>query len=266
MPLFNLFVPYSVRTQLLQSLSAYDAAKLDIVFPGFLDPREKNLFLNPLRDLVWDVNEVRALEAYGMRLLLLGNDVMALQERLHYPRSYIKKHGHSRKLRIYLTGYCPVLAKTTQIRDRMVGFSVNSTPSAYSMFEDTVQIRNIKSRITYEGLSPDTNFTMSFGASIESSAHRSFWLQVPETLDATVDLRIYVPSFKDREWGKVYFPSREALRLSRCVLRRAWLLSCFTDVLRMCFNIRIISVAYLSSSGLHPVLYGRLWLESQIYM
>jgi hypothetical protein len=78
MPLLSLFVPYPVRKQLLQSLSAYDVAKLDVAFRGILSRQERKLYLNPLRDLVKDINKVQALKAYRMRLLILGNNVLAL--------------------------------------------------------------------------------------------------------------------------------------------------------------------------------------------
>jgi hypothetical protein len=265
MPLFDLLVPFPVRTQLLSNLSAYDVAKLNLVFRGFLDSSEKESYLNPLRDLIWNIHEFKALQAHGMRLLLVGNDVLALQQRLEQPGRYIQKYGHSRKLRIYLTGHCPVLVKSTQIRDRMIEFSIDSTPSKYSIFEDTLQIRKMKARILYESLRPDTNFIMSFGASTPMNERSGFWLQVPDIPDVTVDLRIFVPSFEDREWGKVQFPCREALRLSQCVLRRAFLLSFLADIICICLRIRVVGVAYLSSSGLQPVgPYGRLWLERQM--
>jgi hypothetical protein len=87
MPLLSLFFPYPVRKQLLESLSAYDVAKLDVVFQRILSRRERKLYLNPLRDLVEDIAKVQALEAYGMRLLVLRNDVlanMAIDERSEY--------------------------------------------------------------------------------------------------------------------------------------------------------------------------------------
>jgi hypothetical protein len=254
MAFFDLLVPIPIRKQLLQNLSAYDVAKLNIVFRGFLDPSEKVSYLNPLRDLIRDINEMHALEAHGMRLLLFGNDVQALQQRLDNPERYFQKYGHRRKLQIYLTGHCPVLAKTIQIQDRTVRFSINGTPNEFSICKDTLQINKMKTRILYEGLSPDTNFIMSFGASTLSSERRGFWLLVPDIPDGTVEqLRIYVPSLMDREWGQVRFPCREALRLSRCIVRRARLSSFLTDILCMCLNIRTIGVAYLSSSGLQPI-------------
>lgn len=65
MSLFDLFVPYPVRKQMLQSLSAYDIAKVGMVLGRFLDSGERELYLNPIRDLIWDLAEVRALEACG---------------------------------------------------------------------------------------------------------------------------------------------------------------------------------------------------------
>jgi hypothetical protein len=262
MALFDLLVPAPIRKQLLQNLSAYDVAKLNLAFRGFLDPSEKVSYLNPLRDLIWDINEMHALETHGMRLLLLGNDVLALQQRLDNPEQYLRRHGHRRKLQIYLTGHCPVLAKNTQIQDRIIRFSINSTPNEYSIFKDTMQMSTMKARILYQSLGPDKNFIMSFGASTLFSGSCGFWLPVS---DGTVDLRIYVPSFTDREWGKVQFPCREAVRLSKCVLRRARLSSFLADTLCMCLNIRTIGVAYLSSSGLQPIEpHGRQWLQRQM--
>lgn len=63
------------------------------------------LYLSPVRDLIWDMTELLALETYCMRLLLMGNDISALQDRVQHLRRYIRKHGHSRKLQIYLVGH-----------------------------------------------------------------------------------------------------------------------------------------------------------------
>jgi hypothetical protein len=131
MSLFSLFVSYPVRERLLQALSAYDIAKLDVVFGGFLRPRERRLYLNPIRDLIENTAEVRALEAYGLKLLLFGNDVLALRQRLLRPRDYIRKHGHSRKLQIYLVALCPVFTKTAEIRDRLLSFSLSGRRDIY---------------------------------------------------------------------------------------------------------------------------------------
>ena len=265
MPLCDLFVPYPVRRPILNSLSAYDVAKLEIVLGMFLDPGEREDYLNPIRDLVWDIDEVKALEAYGLRLLLMGNDVLALQQRLQHPQHYIRKYGHSRNLQIYLVGHCPVMTRTTEIRDRLINASFFGAPSAYSVFEDTIQIRKMKAKVIYNGLNAGTIFMLSFGASTQTTKSKGVWRHAIDVPDLTVDLRLYVPSFDDRQWGEIQFPHREALRLSKCVLRKAWLLSCLADILCMCLDMHTLSVACLTSSGVHTVgPYGRLWLQKQI--
>jgi hypothetical protein len=266
MSLCDLFVPYPVRRQILQSLSAYDVAKVDMVL-GILNPQseEREYYLNPIRDLVWDVDEVQALEAYGLRLLLVGNDVLALRQRLRHPQHYIRKHGHGRKLQLYLVGHCPVMTRTTGTRDRLITTPLFGAPSAYSVFEDTIQIRQMKAKVTYDGLSANTVFMMSFGASTEASKRQGFWRHVPNVPDLTVDLRVYVPSFDDRQWGELQFPYRETLHLSQCVLRKAWVLSYLADILRMCLGIHALSVAYLTSAGIQALgTYRRLWLQKQL--
>jgi hypothetical protein len=77
--LFDLVVPYLVRQRILQNLFAYDVTKVDMVLGTFLDPGERKYYLNPIRDLVCNVDEVQAFETYGLRSLLIGNDTSALQ-------------------------------------------------------------------------------------------------------------------------------------------------------------------------------------------
>jgi hypothetical protein len=265
MSLFDLFVPYPVRKQMLQSLSAYDIAKVGMVLGRFLDSGERELYLNPIRDLIWDLAEVRALEACGVRLILIGNDILALQQRLQHPQHYIRKYSHSRKLHIYLFGHCPVMTRTNETQDRLINTSLFGAPSAHSIFEDTMQIKRMRAKVTFNDLSADTIFMMSFGASTQANERQGFWRRVPNVPDLTVDLRLYVPSFDDRQWEEIRFLCREILRLSECVLRKAWLLFCLADVLCLCLNIHALSVACLTRSGVQAVgPYGRLWLEKQI--
>jgi hypothetical protein len=265
MSLSGLFVPYPVRHQILRNLSAYDVAKVDMVLGNFLDSEERKSYLNPIRDLVWDVDEVRALEAHGLRLLLIGNDTSALQRRLQHPHQYIRKYGHSRKLQIYLVGSCQVVARTTEVQNRLINASFFGALSEYSVLEDTIQIRRLKYDVTLDGLRADPTFMLSFGASTQATKSQGFWRHVPIVPDLTVDLRLYVPSFDDRQLGEIKFPYLESLRLSGCVLRKTWFLSYLTDVLRMCLDIHTLSLACLTSSGVHAVgPYGRYWLQNQI--
>jgi hypothetical protein len=256
---------YPVRKRLLQALSAYDIAKLDIVFGGFFRRRERRLYLNPIRDLIENTAEVQALEAYGMKLLLFGNDVLALRQRLQGPRDYIRKHGHSRRLQVYLVGLCPVFTKTSGIRDRLLSFSLSGARDADGASEDTTQMRLLKAEAVYGNLSPRTEFIMSLEVPYRPSKQRGFWLHVQAVPDPTVDLRLYVPSFLDRQRREVLFPHREACPLSMCILRTAWLLSCLADVLCMCFRLHILSVANMTSQGLYIVEpHGRIWSQKRI--
>jgi hypothetical protein len=103
------------------------------------------------------------------------------------------------------------------------------------------------------------------GGPHQPSEHHGFWLRVQTVPDSTVDLKLYIPSFLDRQRGKIHFPYHEACNLSKGVLRKAWLLSYFADLLFMCVSIQALSVADLTSQGLHNIEpHGRLWLQKQI--
>lgn len=87
-----------MRKQRLRDLSAYDVAKLAVVFPESLYTQEMEVYMNPLRDFFDNMNEVQALEDYGMKLVLLGNDILTLRHLLDFSEEYISTHGDSRKL------------------------------------------------------------------------------------------------------------------------------------------------------------------------
>jgi hypothetical protein len=121
-------------------------------------------------------------------------------------------------------------------------------------------MRLLKAEAVYGNLGPRTEFIMSLGAPYRPSKQRGFWLHIQAVPDPTVDLRLYVPSFLDRQRREVHFPYREACHLSMCILRKAWLLSCLADVLCMCLRLHVLSVANLTSRGLYIVgPHGRLW-------
>ena len=126
---------------------------------------------DPIHDLIWDLAEVRALEAYGMRLLLIGNDVLALQQRLQH---HNRKYGQNRKSHIYLVGHCPVMTRTNEIRDRLINTSLFGAPSAHSIFVGTMEIRWMKAKVTLNDLSAETIFIMSFGASTQANERQGF--------------------------------------------------------------------------------------------
>lgn len=106
---------------------------------------------------------------------------------------------------------------------------------------------------------------MSLGARNQPDGERGFWLRVRAVPDFKIDLRLHVPSFQDRQQGEIYFAYREAWHLSKCVMRKAWLLSYLAGVLRMCLSIHVSSVANLTSHGLYSIgHHGRLWSRKQL--
>jgi hypothetical protein len=48
-----------------------------------------------------------------------------------------------------------------------------------------------------------------------------FWHKVPNIPDATIKLRVYVPSYNNRVREEVTFSRREVLQLHRCVSRNS---------------------------------------------
>lgn len=58
---------------ILDALSAFDVAKSDIVCGHVLEDPEKSKYLNPIRDLIYEVEELSFLTEHGLELLMLGN-------------------------------------------------------------------------------------------------------------------------------------------------------------------------------------------------
>jgi hypothetical protein len=175
---------------------------------------------------------------YRIRLLLLGNDLSALQQRLHNPKQYNQTYSYNRRICLYLVGYMPVISRTTGIRDRLLNFTFLRTRHEDSIFIDTNQIRGMQYGIEHNRLSPDTKFIMSFGASACTKSHHGSWLEVP-TPDPTVRLKAYVQ-----------FPSQELLQLSRCSLRRCWFLSIVKDLATMLRQAKSFDQGHLTWSGI----------------
>ncbi|OAG04891.1 uncharacterized protein CC84DRAFT_1055351, partial [Paraphaeosphaeria sporulosa] len=206
---------YETREALLRHLSAYDVAKLDIAFHHILSDTEKRTYLNPIRDLLWDIAETEVLLQEGMKLLLLGKDRLALKGRLYDTEGYLKSYGH-RKLKVYLLGIFPLQEKTTTSLDRMIRFSINGEASQSRILQDENDLRRIEERLFVYGWSLQRTFLMAFGAptDLSSSDSKGFWYKVPNIPDRTVELRVYVPSFHDRIFERVELPVSEIPRLS----------------------------------------------------
>jgi len=90
-------------------------AKLDVSLGHILDARERKTYLNPARDLIWDLSRAIPLFEEGLKLVLLGNDVPILKQRLQHTKDYLRRSKNSRKLQIYLIGAFPILKRTSSI-------------------------------------------------------------------------------------------------------------------------------------------------------
>ena len=216
--LLGILIPYEIRKSLLQYLSAYDVAKLDECLGHVLDPRERAFYLDPMRDLFWDVAEIQTLLRAGMEFVLLGNDTSALEQRLHDTKSYLRRYS-KQKLYIYIIGFFSFRGQDSHTLERLMGFSIDEAPNNVRMLIDIYHLKRM--RASYD-LNSIRKFMISFGAPIMSSrrGNTGFWYKIPNTPDATVELRVYVPSYDDRVREQAVISRREMLRLHGCVSTR----------------------------------------------
>ncbi|PSN58743.1 hypothetical protein BS50DRAFT_442640, partial [Corynespora cassiicola Philippines] len=206
--LLEVLTPYETRKTIFDHLSAYDTAKLDMALGGVLDDAERKRYLNPVRDLIYDVPAMDSLLQDGMKLMLFGADVAFLQQRLHNTKDYLKHYGHKRKLQVYLLGSFPIHSSTSPILDKVIEFSINGEPSKSRVFTDKTQLKRMKQRLWMHDWGVDKTFLMAFGApaSLFKGETKGFWYKVPGVPDGQTDLRVYVPCYQDRIWGRVRVP------------------------------------------------------------
>ena len=76
-----------------------------------------------------------------MRLILLGPDVHALEQRLLDTKRYTETSSSQRRLRIYLVGTLPIRGKSASTLDGMIGFSVDGAPTGARILNDRWQLR-----------------------------------------------------------------------------------------------------------------------------
>ena len=105
--LLHLLTPYEIRRGILQHLSAWDIAKLDLVLGHMLDRQEREIYLKPARDLFHDLQEMQFLIAAGMKIVLLGNDVPFLHQRLEDPIRYLKHAAQRNDCKSTFSAYFP---------------------------------------------------------------------------------------------------------------------------------------------------------------
>lgn len=214
--LLHLLTPYEIRRGILQHLSAWDIAKLDLVLGHMLDRQEREIYLKPARDLFHDLQEMQFLIAAGMKIVLLGNDVPFLHQRLEDPIRYMKHTSPKKRLRIYLLSVFPILLKNEQLLDRMLGFCMSQYPDPARLRHDKAVFQDIQKQNADQRM-----FMMSFGVAIQGGRmeNRGFWHPTLEARDAFVDLRVYVPCLRDRLLGEAIVQPSELPRISGHVTR-----------------------------------------------
>ncbi|KAF1964750.1 hypothetical protein BU23DRAFT_425538, partial [Bimuria novae-zelandiae CBS 107.79] len=201
---------YDARKRILQHLSAWEIAKLNVCLGHVLDDRELTAYIRPFRDLFFDEKEMEYLVAEGMKLVLLGNDVPLLRKRLQDPVSYLKRGRTEKTLQIYLLGVFPVQLRNKHMLHRMLAFGIHERPDLARFDYDKVAFKAIQKRGPKEKL-----FMISFGVPFTGGRieDRGFWHRV-EAPDVFVDLKVYVPCFRDRALGEVMVQPSELSRLS----------------------------------------------------
>jgi hypothetical protein len=117
----------------------------------------------------------------------------------------------------------------------MIKFTITGASSKCRTFRDKMQLRKIKSQITTYSLRTDAAFIMSFGISTQiGTDNHACWHRIDNIPDRTVDLRVYIPSLRNRLREEVRLPWRISMRLSRAVLRRGWYITALVGFLHAC--------------------------------
>ncbi|OWY49400.1 hypothetical protein AALT_g11068 [Alternaria alternata] len=201
------------RRAILDNISAFEVAKLVHLKLCILNPKEKARYLKPLRDLVWDVPAVEKLSQDGMRLTLLGDGAYALEQRLHETDRYLDTHGNG-KLAIYLLGTFPISAPTATALDPLINFSTTGHSSPMRSYGDKYQLRRICALTNTDA---ERVFVMSFSAPMQASTSpvKGSWYKIDDVPDYTLDLWVYVPSFRDRLREEVRLTPQDLLRIAR---------------------------------------------------
>ncbi|KAF2007868.1 hypothetical protein P154DRAFT_10817 [Amniculicola lignicola CBS 123094] len=251
--LMDVLIPYDTRKEVLSWLSAFDIAKLDLVLEYILDQTERQVYLNPVRDIIWNKSLMNALVLEGMKLILCGNDVPLLHQRLHDTKSYLQAHGHKRRLQIYLVGLCPFPEDMALANDRILSFSVGKDRCDDRIWNDRRELERMLQVFSVYSLSSSAGFLMSFGTPIQKLIRpsASTWYPEPDLPDRMIDLKIYVPSYSARLHGEVSLPRSVIPGLFGFAYRKTCLLRLFTMYTRIVTNkVQLPHISYLTPTGL----------------
>ncbi|KAF2843971.1 hypothetical protein T440DRAFT_365515, partial [Plenodomus tracheiphilus IPT5] len=199
------------RRTILDHVSTFEVAKLIHLKLCVLTPKERERYLKPLRDLVWNVPAIERLSREGMKLTLLGDSAYALEQQLHATERYLNSHGNSR-LAICLLGTFPTSAPTATTLDPLVNFSTTGHSSHVRSYGDEYQLGRMRALTDAD---VERVFVMSFSAPMRVTASpvKGSWYKVDDVPDHTVDLWVYVPSFRDRLCEEVRLTPLDMLRI-----------------------------------------------------
>ncbi|KAF2844136.1 hypothetical protein T440DRAFT_527187 [Plenodomus tracheiphilus IPT5] len=251
--IFDLFVPYETRSRILGCLSAYDVAKLDLSLGGLLhNQRDRRRYLNPVRDLLWDLVTMKGLIRDGMKLVVFGKDVCTWKDRVNDERYLTRNRNARKKVRLFLVGTFPIMGKSEETLRKMIGFTINGISDELRMFGDRYQLKRIAEDLAVAD-DRDKPFLMAFGAPLDpySETRSGSWFKVTDVPESTVDLRIYVPTFTDRLWEEVRLPVHQiprcfGLQLVRSIfagkthVRKAYLLETGVQLIENSVDRRIL--------------------------
>jgi hypothetical protein len=147
-----------------------------------------------------------------MKLTLRRDSACALEQRLHATERYLNTHGNDR-LAIYLVGMFPTSAPTATTLDPLVKFSTTGHFSPVRSYGDKYQLARFRALTDTDA---ERIFVMSFSAPMQASANpiKRSWYKVDDVPDPTVDLWVYVSSFRDRLREEVRMTPLDMLRIA----------------------------------------------------
>lgn len=164
-----------------------------------MDEKERRAYINPVRDLFNHPAELDSLLEAELKIVLLGNDVAYLKERLKDPTRYLLRAKSLKRLQIYILGLFPVRLRDQAVLDRILKFCVWDKPDPDRITYDKAAFKAIQAQ-RLNGM-----FMMSFGKIIDGGRieDRGLWSLSRQAPDQSIDLRVYTPCFKDRAFGQV---------------------------------------------------------------
>ncbi|KAF2843975.1 hypothetical protein T440DRAFT_364391, partial [Plenodomus tracheiphilus IPT5] len=200
---------YETRRAVFTNLTAYETAKLDVSLSTdsrgpFLGQWEREIFLNPVRDILSSTLETKWLCSEGLQLVLIGADLPILKRRLSQTEEHGRKHGYQRRLQIYAIGMFPLAKIGFETQNRVLQYSLHGRYSTLRAFRDKYHLLRMQKEKEFNPLANAT-FLLAFGVPMDpyNEGIKGRWQRLSEVPEQTIDLMVYVPSLQDRLLGEV---------------------------------------------------------------